>query len=135
MKKTVSNIIETSSAAWKPARLPGIEFIPLNTDPDERCGTFMYRMEAGAHFPRHRHPAGEEILLIRGDVIMGERALKAGDFLFSPPGSIHEMATREGCLFMAVFPKPVEIVPVVAHDREIEEFPAELPTSDPPLPD
>ena len=109
--KTVSQIIETSKAKWKPTKIPGIDFQALHADPSEKMGTFLYRLAAGTKFSKHRHISGEEILILKGDLVVGDRTLKSGDFLFSPPGSIHEMSTTTGCLYVSITEKAIVIMP------------------------
>ncbi len=101
-----------------------MEYIPLHTDSKERSGTFLYRMAPGTRDVRHRHPEGEEIFVLRGGVQFGEKTLKAGDFLYSPPGSIHEGFSEPGCFFLLILPKAMEIVPTGMNEEELEEPPA-----------
>ncbi|MFH1017741.1 MAG: cupin domain-containing protein [Pseudomonadota bacterium] len=129
-------MIETSSAPWKPTRLAGVDYLPLHTDRSERAGTFLYRMGPGTSYIRHRHPEGEEIFLLEGEMKVGERILKRGDFLNSPPGTIHEIFSEKGCLFLAVLPKAIEIVPLGTQENEFEEPPTDLlPDETPPAPE
>ncbi|MFH1262021.1 MAG: cupin domain-containing protein [Pseudomonadota bacterium] len=122
LEKNLTKHIETSSALWIPFRLEGIEYLPLRTDVDERRGTFLFRMPAGTTYPRHRHPAGEEILVLKGEMMAGERRLKAGDFLYSPPASVHELITKEGCVFLEILPEPMQVLSTMTID-EIESIP------------
>jgi quercetin dioxygenase-like cupin family protein len=130
VSKKFSKRIETSSASWRPTKIEGVAFIPLNTDPAERAGTFLYRIAPGGRYPRHRHPAGEEMYLLKGDAIAGGHALKAGDFLYSPPASVHDVTTREGCVFMSIATQAVRIVP----DGTIEEMDVLPDVAEPPTP-
>jgi quercetin dioxygenase-like cupin family protein len=92
-------------------------------DPGEKSGTALYRMSPGSRYSRHRHPEGEECLVLKGDVSFGEQKLKAGDFLYSPPGSVHEMTTVTGAMVLISVTKAVEIIP--ASFLEDVELPAE----------
>lgn len=49
------------------------------------------RMSAGARFPRHRHQASEEVLVLAGRVRIDGVEMDAGDWLFSEPGSEHDV--------------------------------------------
>lgn len=82
----------------------------------------MLKMAPGTHYPKHRHPAGEEIFLLKGKATAGGYTLKAGDFLYSPPDSIHEVSTSVGCIFVTILSKPIQIVPAGMLD-EIESLP------------
>jgi anti-sigma factor ChrR (cupin superfamily) len=122
LQKNLTKHIETSTAPWIPFRLEGIQYLPLRTDVDERKGTFLFRMPPGTTYPRHRHPAGEEILVLKGEMSAGERKLKAGDFLYSPPASVHELTTKEGCVFLEILPEPMQVLST-ATTEEIESIP------------
>ena len=131
--RNVSHLVESASAAWKPSKVHGVQYLPLNADKQERTGTFILRMEPGARYPRHRHPGGEEILLLKGDMMVGERKLKPGDFLYSPPGSIHEASTQGGCMFVSILPKPIDIIGggQPTEFDATEETPPPQPSTDP----
>jgi quercetin dioxygenase-like cupin family protein len=120
MAKNVSNVVETASASFKASTITGLEYIPLHTDVKEKQGSFLFRMAPKAVFPRHRHPAGEELFVFRGDLSAGERKLKAGDFLYSPPGSIHELSTETGCLFLTIVPEAIRTIPA-SSGTELDE--------------
>ena len=108
--KTVSHIIESANAEWKPSKIPGVTYIPLHADPNERQGTFLLKMAPGIRYPKHRHPGGEEVLILKGDMKIGDRTLKSGDFIYSPPASVHEASTEKGCMFLSILPEPIEII-------------------------
>jgi len=68
------------------------------------------RFAAGSRFPAHNHPAGEEVLVLEGEVQIGGQHLKSGDYLYTPPGGKHALATEGGCVILVVLPQPVEIL-------------------------
>jgi quercetin dioxygenase-like cupin family protein len=72
--------------------------------------TVLVRFEAGARFPAHRHPAGEEVFVIEGRVKIGTEHLQQGDYLYAGPDSVHALWTESGCTLLVMLPKPVEIV-------------------------
>ncbi len=85
--------------AWEPVGIPGIEVKRLAVDPARRTATMLVRMAAGTSYPPHRHAAVEECLVLSGDLRVGERELRAGDFQISQTNSVHPVqSTREGCL-------------------------------------
>jgi quercetin dioxygenase-like cupin family protein len=153
ISKTVSHFIESANAAWKRSKIPGVQYLALRSDEAERSGTFLLKLAPKTNYPRHRHPAGEEILVLKGDMTIGERTLKGGDFLFSPPGSVHEASTVGGCLFLTMIPKPIEMLAsssqeeydetkatqditpspsnATAQDWNLIDLPEEPPASDP----
>jgi anti-sigma factor ChrR (cupin superfamily) len=126
--KNLSKLIETSRAPWKPSKIPGVQQMSLNTDPNDRQGTFLMKIAPGTRFPKHRHPAGEEMYVLKGEATVGGYQLKAGDFLYSPPASVHDLSTVEGCVCLQILTKPLQIVPEGA-GIEIENLP-DIPTSE-----
>lgn len=40
------------------------------------------KFEAGARYPLHNHPAGEEVFVLEGDIHLGKDHLFAGDYLY-----------------------------------------------------
>jgi quercetin dioxygenase-like cupin family protein len=120
IKPNVSKLVESSSSGWMSAKIPGVQFIPLNTDAKQNSGTFLYRLSAGTIYPKHRHASGEEMFVLKGDLVVSPYNLKSGDYLFSPSGSTHELSTKSGCLFLLIIDKPVAVITGGAHeDRDV----------------
>ena len=60
----------------------------------------LVRAEAQAEYPAHRHGGVEEIMMMEGELEMGDRILNVGDYIRSEPGSVHPLAiTPNGCMF------------------------------------
>lgn len=70
----------------------------------DRCGgeqtraTSLVRYLAGAKFPRHMHPGGEEIFVVAGVFSDEEGNYPQGFYLRNPPGSSHRPFSQEGAL-------------------------------------
>jgi quercetin dioxygenase-like cupin family protein len=107
-----SNAIESNRAFLE--RSPGVEICVLRMHPDGGL-TFLVRMKRGARAERHGHPGGEETYVLSGKVRIdrridsGERPqpdvlLVAGDYLFAPPGEIHEGFAEEDTSFLVIAP-------------------------------
>ncbi len=82
--------VRAQDAGWI-ALTPLIDILPLT-----RAGTvysFLLRMQAGAQLPAHDHPEAEECLVLRGEGIVGDVLLRAGDYQFAPKGTRHGIAT------------------------------------------
>jgi quercetin dioxygenase-like cupin family protein len=82
----------------------------LRRDPATGGSTSIVRFEAGARFPAHNHPGGEEVLVLEGQVQIGGDRLGTGDYLYTPPGGKHALFTEGGCVILVVLPQPVEIL-------------------------
>ena len=93
--------IDTHTADWEPGRLDGIEQLVLHDDPNGPDGPEtmrMVRLAAGVTVPDHRHPLGEEALLIEGDLADDSGQYGPGCWVRNPPGSHHAARTENGCL-------------------------------------
>lgn len=73
------------------------------------------RMAAGAQAPLHAHEGGEETYLISGVLQVGEHELRAGDYLWTPPGVEHDGHAPEGALFFVVLPKGFQLSAATAN--------------------
>jgi len=96
-----------AARSWKPL-MSGISIALLREHDGER--TLLLRMDPGARFPRHLHPGGEQVLVVSGDVQLGEHDLSAGDYLYTARGEIHAVASRGGCVLFITVAKPIELL-------------------------
>jgi anti-sigma factor ChrR (cupin superfamily) len=60
--------------------------------------TSVVRYDAGARFPAHDHPDGEEILVLEGIFSDEHGDWPAGTYLLNPEGFRHAPFSRDGCL-------------------------------------
>jgi quercetin dioxygenase-like cupin family protein len=95
---------------WRALKVPGVSVKVLRRDAESGASTALVKLEAGARFPAHNHPAGEEVLVLEGDVLIGAHRLGPGDFLYTPPDGKHAASSQGGCVFLVVLPRPVEIL-------------------------
>ncbi len=99
------------AGAWEPIGIPGIEVKRLAVDPVRRTATMLVRMGPGTSYPPHRHAAVEECFVLSGDLRVGERELRGGDFQVSQTNSIHPVqSTRGGCLLYITSSQDDELV-------------------------
>lgn len=83
---------------WQPHPVSGVEIVLLNLDQPNTELTCLFRADGPTDYPHHQHLGPEEILVLRGDLQVGDLDLGAGDFIRSEIGSQHPHATRQGCL-------------------------------------
>jgi quercetin dioxygenase-like cupin family protein len=94
---------------WQPSGYDGVELCPLHVN-DVGGGAILIRARAGARFPAHDHPGGEDALLLEGSVRLGSRRLDPGDYLWSDPGDVHDLEALEDSLLFASSPRGIEII-------------------------
>jgi len=111
-----SYITASAEMPWQPLveksiHYEGVFVKSLRFDPDQqRSATILLRFEAGASYPYHNHPAGEELFVIEGEVEIEGAYLKAGDYLYTPAGFKHSVRTAAGCTLLLIVPEEVEII-------------------------
>jgi quercetin dioxygenase-like cupin family protein len=101
-------VVSSQQQQWKTLALPGVTLALLHDRGGER--TLLLRMEPGAAFPRHVHPAGEQLYILEGSAEIGGQQLGAGDYLYTAPGAAHSVASVRGCTLFITVPRPIEIV-------------------------
>jgi len=109
-------IVKSASAEWLPLiekgkHHKGLFVKSLRYDQlAQRSKTILLRFEAGASYPYHNHPDGEELFVLQGNAIIEETLLTEGDYLYTPPGFKHAVKTDVGCTILFIIPKEVEIL-------------------------
>lgn len=93
--------IPSDGEGWKPHSLAGIRFKTLNVDKAAHSALFLLQAEPGAIYPMHRHTGVEEMVMLSGELRIGNRVYGPGEYLRSEPGSIHQTGeTAQGCMFL-----------------------------------
>ena len=95
---------------WRSVATPGVAVKRLRDDKVSGASTFLLSVDAGARVPLHDHPGGEELFVIEGGLTVGGDHLKAGDYLYTPPGGKHSASSEAGCIVLVTIPKPVRFV-------------------------
>lgn len=86
---------------WTATDYPGIErSLFRNNETGGRSS--VVRLLQGARFPRHTHHGTEEVVVLAGQVSIGDVALEAGDYLFTSPGEEHDVvALTDAVIFVS----------------------------------
>ena len=88
--------VRSGEGEWR-TLTPGAEIKMLMVDRDAGFQSFLLRLSPGAMLPPHDHSILEECLLLEGDMLIGERAYRRGDYHAALPGSRHApISTRNG---------------------------------------
>jgi anti-sigma factor ChrR (cupin superfamily) len=100
LQQTGLLISRSAELPWKPLA-PGITYKPLFEDSERRYSTLLVRMEAGSHYPGHRHTAIEELFVLSGDLHMEGQVMRSGDYCRADSGSLHGVTSTEaGCMIL-----------------------------------
>lgn len=112
----MNQVVRSKEIEWKPLNEPGVNsngiFVKILRfdEKEKRPPTFMLKFDAGASYPNHNHPGGEEVYVLEGAVRFGPVQLNAGDYLFTEPGATHSVFSKTGCIMLFVVPEEVEIL-------------------------
>ena len=94
-------IARTEDMEWRLGGVSGCERKDLFVDDRQQCVTSLVRMQAGTHFPAHRHFGPEEVFILSGDLVVEGQTMKPGDYCRAEAATIHsESYTESGCLFI-----------------------------------
>jgi quercetin dioxygenase-like cupin family protein len=91
---------------WRPSGEVGIDWAFLRRN-DRKGGTTLLRLAAGATFPEHAHPAGEEVFVVHGRIRVGRHLLEAGDYIFTPPGIAQDGEAMDDTILLMTSPEPI----------------------------
>ena len=109
-----NQLVRSSEIEWKPLAekdVTGVYTKSLLFDEEtNRAPTILLKFEAGARYPLHTHPAGEEIFVLEGDIHLGKDHLFAGDYLFTAPNNLHAVRTDNGCVVLLKAEEEVVII-------------------------
>ncbi len=77
---------------------PGISCKKLATDTEKNCVSMLVRLAPGAAYPPHRHAGVEELHLLHGEMMIGDKKLYPGDYNRAEADSVdHRVWTETGC--------------------------------------
>jgi quercetin dioxygenase-like cupin family protein len=89
---------------WTPTEEEGLDYALLRLHPNGGATTLLH-FAKGVHGRDHRHPEGEEVFVISGDITIGGKRMKSGDFLYTPPGPSHDAVAHEDTILLVNLPK------------------------------
>ena len=107
--------IDSDGLPWRPTPYPGVEWKKLAFDArplDEGGGlsTVMLRFAPGASYGAHRHPRGEQYLVLEGSLEDAGETYGKGSYVWHPPGSVHRPSSKEGCVLFVTLAAPIEVL-------------------------
>lgn len=109
-----NQMVRSDEAAWQPLNEPGVAGVSVKVlrfdEATGRAPTILLKFEAGATYPPHNHPGGEEIFVLEGDIHLGKDHLRQGDYLYTAPGNKHAVESDGGCVVLVSVPQEVEVL-------------------------
>ena len=100
--------LETESIPWRESPYPGVRWKKLRFDEASGESAVLLQFTPGASYGTHRHPGGEQYLVLDGTLEDGGRSYGRGTYVHHGPGSVHRPSSREGCLLFVILHRPIE---------------------------
>ena len=123
--------VDTAAMAWQPSPSGTVlrKRVHRVGPPESGQVTSVVRYEAGASFPAHDHPEGEEILVLEGVFSDEHGDWPAGTYLLNPEGFRHAPFSKDGCLLFVKLRQYAGEgrVHVATQTRALEWKPSPLP--------
>jgi anti-sigma factor ChrR (cupin superfamily) len=94
---------------WEPFR-EGVDIFPLYGERGHSAAAALLRYREGASVPQHRHSDWEHILVLAGSQADANGEYAAGTLVLNHPESTHSVASRSGCVVLAIWTGPVVIL-------------------------
>lgn len=99
------------------ALYPGVEILHLYGAEDANTGSAkqkpaaaLIRYQPGAKVPPHHHPGYEHIIVLEGAQADELGEYPKGTCVMNPPGTRHAVTSADGCLVLAIWNQPVEVL-------------------------
>jgi anti-sigma factor ChrR (cupin superfamily) len=94
---------QAAQADWQPMKVPGAYVKLLSLDQERGYAVALGKLDPNTSYPAHVHKGGEDVLVLSGDLSIGQTRLEAGDFHHAAAGSRHDINHSEnGCTILIV---------------------------------
>ena len=92
---------QTRDREWQATDYRGIErALFRNNESGGRSS--LVRLAEGSRFPRHKHLGSEEVLVLSGQVSLGDVSMEPGDYLYTEAGEEHDVvALTDAVIFVS----------------------------------
>jgi hypothetical protein len=102
MGKAVFGMLAGST--WPLTETKGLDYAVLRPL-DRGSATIFLRLAKGTHGAAPTHPGGEELFVVCGDITIGDRRLKAGDYLYAPPDAAQDAQVHDDTVLLLSLPQ------------------------------
>lgn len=102
-------MLKDAQIGWHELRA-GVDLRLLFQDAESGYQVGLIRYQPGASVPRHRHVGDEHIYVLSGAQQDERGVYPAGSYVYNSAGSEHSVYSRDGCLVLAHWHKPVQFL-------------------------
>jgi len=98
--------VRKNDRRWEPASYnPNLKRCVLSEH--ELGGTSgLLKLPKGEKFPAHNHPGGEEVVVLKGELRLGQEIYQVGDYIYAPINSVHDGEAIEDTIIFFSVRKP-----------------------------
>lgn len=101
-------IMKPNQEDWSKTVLPGSSNRGYwNLDDKE---IFITKLRKDSHIPIHDHPGREFTYLLKGEMVVNNQKLSAGDFLTAGPGDYHQINVTEEVICFIITEKSIKFL-------------------------
>jgi anti-sigma factor ChrR (cupin superfamily) len=93
-------------SGYEPLR-PGVDILYLYQDDASGASCALLKYQPGAEVPEHRHQGIEHVFVLAGEQSDDRGTYGKGSFVINPPGTAHRVWSKNGCLVLIVWQRPV----------------------------
>ena len=105
-----SSYVDVAALPWRDTPCAGVRWKKLHFDAASGESAVLLRFEPGASYDAHRHPLGEQYLVLEGSLEDGGASYGPMTYVRHAPGSAHRPSSRSGCLLFVVLRAPIEVL-------------------------
>jgi anti-sigma factor ChrR (cupin superfamily) len=91
---------------YEPLR-PGIDILYLYQEEASGSSCALLKYQPGAEVPEHVHQGFEHVYVLAGEQSDERGNYRQGSFVINPPGTTHRVWSKDGCLVLIVWQRPV----------------------------
>lgn len=103
-----SLFVEAEALPWRATPCAGVEWKKLYFDAASGESAVLLKFAPGAVYDAHRHPQGEQYLVLEGDLEDGGRRYGAMTYVRHAPDSAHAPRSTNGALVFVTLQQPIE---------------------------
>ena len=94
---------QAAESGWQPMRVPGAFVKLLSLNKERGYAVALGKLDPNTSYPAHVHQGAEDVLILSGDLSIGQTRLEAGDYHHAEAGSRHDINHSEnGCTILIV---------------------------------
>ena|SRR5258706_6573835 len=94
---------------WEPFQ-EGVEIYRLYGDGISGPNAALLRFRAGGRIALHEHIGYEHIFVLSGSQVDENSEAETGSLIINPPGTTHSILSKNGCIVLAIYEKPVNFL-------------------------